>query len=105
MDVPPGDTPPTGLAPLKEANTPAVKSKEQNRDAIYAGAGALGYLLFQLVATRLRLTNLVAIYGAAIVALWFTIGVTVYLSRALRTWRSQLLCLLLSAAIILPFVM
>jgi hypothetical protein len=105
MEIPPGEAVPTHLSPLEDAATPAFKTKEQNRDAIYAGAGALGYLLFQLIAARLRLTNLVAIYGAAIISLWFTIGITVFFSRALRTWRSQILCLVLSAAVTLPFVL
>ena len=74
-------------------------------DSLLAALGAVSYILFQLLILRLRLTNPVAVYSAAILSLWITIGITVCLARSLRHTLVQVTVLVASAIVTLPFVL
>jgi hypothetical protein len=93
------------------ASSPAGQTRsdrqrwQTTRDATAAIAFAAAYLVFQLALSRLKISNAVAFYTAALISLSITLCITVTLARALRSIGSQVLCLGLTSMVTLPFVL
>lgn len=71
---------------------------------IYALVAALAYFALQMLAARFRPTNQGVYAGISLVSLVITLTYTVALARSPRSLRSQIFALVLSAAIVLPFM-
>jgi len=84
---------------------PEQNPRSGRRNALIAAAGFASYILLQILAVRLRLSNPLAYYGVAILALLIALGYTVSLARALRSVAAQAAAVVVSAAITLPFVL
>ena len=107
-------TSPTGEAPTPPLHDPATAPGREihagrsrsagSRDALCAVGAAIAYLAIQVLVVRLRPTNAVVYSALSLVSLVTTLAYTVALTRSLRSSNSQILTLVISAAIVLPFM-